>query len=202
MADVIDVKRRLLTIAGLLAAGAALSVAVAWTSALTLDVSHGRLTELYTELGQEHHWEIYRWDNAPGTRVFSRTWYGFAPGPYNNGDPADLLASWGRTVPPDPDTPEVVSYIDEAWGFPFRSVACRTVSRPTPEGRHTTVSSHVLRLTKPRRPGGSSLYLPLRPVWGGLAVNSLLYALLVLVIYAVARDIRRAIRRRRDIVAA
>ncbi len=190
-------KRRLLAIAALVAAGTLLNLIVAWTGALTMDVSRGRLTELYTELGSDHHWEIYRWDNAPGTRVFSRTWSGLAPGPYNNGDPADLLAAWGRTAPPDHDAPEVVSCIDEAWGVPFRSMACRTVSRPTPEGRFTTVSSHVLRLTEPRRPGGSGLYLPLRPAWGGFAVNSLLYALLALVIYALARDLTRAVRRRR-----
>ena len=46
-------------------------------SRVALDRGDGRISELYAQLPGERHWEVYRWDNAAGTRVFSKCWTGF-----------------------------------------------------------------------------------------------------------------------------
>ena len=60
----------------------------------------------------------------------------------------------------------------------------------------------VARLRPAQRPGGRGLHLPLHPIGTGFWVNTVLYALLGLVVYAAARDVIRVVRRRRDIVLA
>ena len=63
----------------------------------------------------------------------------------------------------------------------------------------------VMSVARPgpaQRPGGPRLYLPLHPIWTGFGVNTALYALLDLVVYAAARDVIRVVRRRRYILMA
>ena len=101
-----SVRQHLLMATGLVAIGAALNVAMAWTSALSVDLGHQSVAELYATVGDEHHWDVYRWKCISGTRVLSRCWLGFASGPYNHGDPADLVPHWSRIeTPADQRTP-------------------------------------------------------------------------------------------------
>jgi hypothetical protein len=191
------VRSRFLWITLSLAIGAVINVAAAWTCALAADIGAASASELYTPLGPEHHWEVFRWDSGPGTRVFSNCWSGMPPAPFNAGPPETLLPGWMNIDPPDQDAPEVVSHIGEAWGYPMRSMSCRTESRPVADGTVTTTSG-VVRLRSAEHRGGRGLYLPMTPIWAGFSVNTVLYALLGLVVYAAARDLSRLVRRRRD----
>lgn len=194
-------KRRFVVIAVLLAVGAAINVAVAWIGALTVDIGAGVVSELYSPLPDDHHWEVFRWDNGPGNRIVSQCWSGPAPRPANLGDPADLLSGWGHIEPPDRDRPQPASHIDEAWGFPMRSMSCRFESRPGPAGAAINADANVLRLRGADRSGAGGLYLPLKPVAPGFAVDTLLYAMLAMVLYAAARDITGVVRRRQAAAA-
>jgi hypothetical protein len=180
-----------------LAIGAVINVATAWSCALALDLGAAPTFELYTALGAEHHWEVFRWEDGPGTRVLSRCWSGTAPAPYNAGDPENLLPGWMDIDRPRPDAPEDISHIGEAWGYPMRSMSYRSVSRPL-AGKTSTATSGLVLLRSAERRGGRGLYLPVTPIWAGFSVNTLLYALVGLVVYAVARDLVRMVRRRRD----
>jgi hypothetical protein len=190
------VRRHLVRIAVLLAIGAVINVATAWACALMFDIGAAPAWELYTPLGAEHHWEVFRWDGGPGTRVVSRCWAGLAPAPHNLGWPEELLPGWMSIDPPDRDAPVIVSRIGEAWGYPMRSMSCRSESRPAADGTMTTATSGVARLRPADRRGGRGLYLPLNPVWIGFSVNTALYALLGLVVCAAGRDLGRLVRRR------
>jgi hypothetical protein len=188
-------KRPLLKIAALLVIGAALNVTTAWACALAVDIGDAPARELYAALGSENHWEVFRWDRGAGTRVMSYCWNGRAPAPCNPGRPETLLAHWGSIDPPEPAAPALVSRIDEAWGFPMRSMLGRFESRPTADGTASVTRRGVLSL-RPAEPGGErGLYLPLIPIWTGFLVNTALYALVVLVACAGVRDLSRSARR-------
>ncbi len=182
--------------------GAVLNIAVAWTCAVATDIGRGTISELYTEIGLEHSWEVYRWDNAAGTRVMSRVWRGFAPGPYNHGDPAGLLATWGRIDVPSEPLPPSHSEIDEGWGFPMRSVGCHFTLLWNDQGDRSTSQVGVLKLRASTGVGDRGLYLPLNLLWRGFVINTIVYALVIVAIHGVVRDVARAIRRRRAATAA
>jgi hypothetical protein len=197
MADVGTVRGHLVKITVLLAIGAVVNIAAAWASALALDIGAAPVSELYTPLGPEHHWEVFRWDAAAGTRVVARCWHGMAPSPFNPGEPELLLPHWSNIDPPNRDAPEAVSHVGEAWGYPMRSMSCRFVSRPAADGTMTTDTSGIARLQSADRRGGSGLYLPTKPIWTGFSVNTVLYALAGLVVYGAMRDTSRRLRGRR-----
>ena len=182
--------RRILTILLFLVIGAILNVAVAWTFAATLDVGRGSVLELYKCVDDSHHWEVFRWDRGAGTRVMSRSWRGQGPAEYNEGNPELLLARWGSIESPDLNTTDEISRIDEAWGYPMRAIALRFTSSRAPDGT-TTTTENYLKLAATGRS------LPVEPLWAGFAVNSIIYALASLVIYALGRDAISALRHRR-----
>ena len=190
-------KRHLLIATGLGVIGSVLNLAVAWTCAVTMDLGQGSISELYAEIGDEHYWEVYRWDNLAGTRVMSKCWHGFVPGPYNDGDPASLLTTWGRIVAPSEPLPASRTGIDEGWGFPMRSVGCHYALLWTYEGEKSGSNVGVLKLRTASAAGDRGLYLPLKLLWRGFVVNTLVYALTVVAIHGAVRDIVRMIRRRR-----
>ena len=170
-----------------LLAGAVINVAVAWTCVWVGDFGGATALELYAPLGENHHWTVYRWNLSAGTRVMSTCWRGVVGGPYNRGRPETLLPAWAGITPPDPVAPARLTTVSEAWGFPMRSLASRTGTQRT-AGRKTTTTSKILRL--------GAVSLPGAPIFSGFAINSFLYALVVWVVGALARDMRRAVRRR------
>ena len=194
-------KRRTLMIAGALSLGAVINVAVAWSSAMATDLRRGTMTELYAKLSDEHHWEVYRWNHAAGTRIFSKCWSGLASGPFNHGDPGELLASWGRIERPGTAPPSGAE-IDEGWGLPLRSMSLHTVATRDDGGAIQTMTSAAIRLRKPQGFTRRGILLPLLPAWRGFVFNTIVYALAVVVIRAAVRDITRAIRRQRAPVTA
>lgn len=179
--------RRILIVA---AAGAALNLLVAWTCALATDVSRGQISELYADVGAEHHWEVYRWDSLAGTRVLSRCWSGIAMGPYNHGDPAGQLPGWCSIETPSGAMPRSCSEVEEGWGLPMRSMGCRFTLKAAADGGADSSKSGVLSLRAAKRVGERSYYLPLTPLWAGLLVNTIVYALVVVAVHGAVRDLR------------
>ena len=178
----------------LAAIGASLNVAVAWTCALTVDLGQQSVDELYTDIGLEHHWEVYRWKGLSGTRVLSRCWTGFAPGPYNHGDPADLVASWGRTETPTEPLAPSLSEIDDGWGVPLRSMGTYVTVQWSADGEKSFSRTGIFTLRSSAGAGERGVYLPLLPLWLGFLGNTIAYALVVIAIRGAVRDLVRAIR--------
>ncbi len=179
-------RRRVVVVAVFLVLGAVLNLAVAWGGAAASDFGTGEVLELYAGLGDARHWEVYRWERFLGTRILSRTWRGPAPADANDGDPAELLSGWGEIRPPAAATAEDATQIDEAWGFPARTLSCRSDSAHD-RGR----MSGVIRLG-----GGSGdvTCLPAQPIWPGVALNTVCYGLVSMVAFGAGRDASRALR--------
>jgi hypothetical protein len=125
-----------------------------------------------------------------------------APALGNPGRPETLLPNWGSIAAPDPSAPETASKIEEAWGFPMRSMLGRFESRPAIDGTPLMTRTGVVSF-RPAAPGGErGLYVPLIPIWTGFLANTALCALVVLVVHAGIRDLSRVAHRRRVGVAA
>ncbi len=180
--------------AGLAAIGAVLNLAVAWTCAVTVDLGQQSVDELYTDVGVDHHWEVYRWKGLSGTRVLSRCWKGFAPGPYNHGDPADLVTSWGRIESPAEPLAPSLSEIDDGWGVPLRSMGSYVTVQWNDDGEKSFSRTGILTLRSSAGAGNRGVYLPLLPLWLGFLGNTIVYALVVIAIRGAVRDLLRAIR--------
>ena len=180
--------------AGLVAIGAVLNVTVAWTSAATVDLGRQSVAELYTDIGDEHHWEVYRWEGLLGTRVLSRCWRGLTAGQYNQGNPADLLASWGWIETPAEPLAPSLSEIDDGWGVPLRSMGCHMTVLWSADGEKSYSRTGIFAIRPSTGFKGRGVYLPLRPLWLGFTANTIVYALVVVAIRGAVRDMVRAIR--------
>jgi len=180
------VKRRLLIVAAL---GAVLNLAVAWSCALTTDLGHGQVSEVFADIPPEHHWEVYRWDTVAGTRIMSRCWTGFIPGDYNHGDPAEQLSGWGRIQTPTAPLAKSRTQIDEGWGLPMRSMGCAFAVQWTTDGKDS-IKTGVLSIRKSGGVGEPSLYLPMTPWWVGSVLNTIGYALVIVAVHGAVRDLR------------
>ncbi len=183
-------KKHLPRLALLLVLGALLNVTVAWGCAASVGFKGQSSVDLHAPLRDSYHWWVIRWDRLAGTRIMSRCWQDSAPEPFTDGDPGQLLAGWGRIVGPDRDAPVALSQIDEAWGFPARSFSCHV------EVAATTTKTGILQLRPPDGAGGSGVYVPVGLIWPGLAFNSLCYAVISMIAFAVVRDCRAALGRR------
>ena len=189
-------KSRVIKLASFLAAGAVLNILVAWGCAAALDFRGAAVEDSYLPLDNAYHWWVVRWDAAARTRVMSRCWQDIDPGQYTEGQPHELLTSWGHIVPPNPQDPQTLSQIDEAWGFPFRSLACYVESRPAGgQAGITTTVSKVIHVRQPRRNGERGIYLPVAVMWPGFLLNTTFYGLVTLALVAVVRDLRGMRRR-------
>ncbi len=184
-------RHRVLLIGSLLLSGTVLNVAVAWGCALAVSLERGTVLELYAPLDDQLHWEVFRWDRAGGTRVVSQCWRGRAPAACNEGSPAALVPRWARIQPPDRDDPRLMTQIDEAWGLPLRTLSIRGDVQPGSKAE----TSGLLMLRPRQRLDGRGFYLPLKPIWWNGLLNTFFYATLSLVVWALARDLLRALRK-------
>ncbi len=179
----------------LLLLGAAVSLGVAWGGALGRGFGKAGLLEQYAPVGPTHHWLVHRWDVVAGTRIMSSVWDGNVGEPYNQGPPERLLSAWGRIDVPDAEHTREVRQIDEAWGFPLRAMACRFESIPTLGGAPLESREHILSLRVAEGADDRGRYVPMRPIWLGLGIDTVLYALGLMVTTALVRDGWRLLRR-------
>ncbi len=168
-------KRRLLTIAIFLMAGAVVNVAVAWGCSV--------FSPLWSEVGHDCTYGgvlVVPLENLP------------AP---SGQDPSDLGGS----------AFEVVQMTLFRAGLPVRSltghIAERTlVATTSPTGRQPATYSGLWSL--PRRIGPGLPHVPLIPVWPGFAVNTLSYAAVLWLLICGPFALRRLIRVRRGLCPA
>ena len=171
------------SIGAFLVLGLGANLLVCWVFAASGGFENASAREQYQAIGGDHQWLVNRWDHAMGTRVLSMVWRGDHRKGYNEGSGVTLLPTWGTIMPPHADTPTVGNQLIEGWGFPMRSWAVavditpRSVGEPFVERRWMWT------------PG--SLVLPLRPIWTGVAINSLLGGLLLMGAWAIIHDLFR-----------
>ena len=182
-------KRRLLIIAIFLLLGAVVNVAVAWGCALGLDLSSAIMatgTDGPDGLGDT--WVIRVWTRTGSVRVSSHRFVGVHS---SDTTATELVPAWtGFGVP----LPQYVSRTElyesrfaDAWGWPLLSMWHQTDKAFSPQ---KTIRAGV--------PVAGRI-LPLRPLWPGFAVNTLLYATLLWLLIPGPLDLRRFLRLRRGL---
>ncbi len=215
-------RRRLLIVVVFLLAGAVVNVAVAWGCALDpmpvapRHASERRVRSLW-------HWEVRRYEQHGAVRVVSVLWGGGSLSPDTEVLPESLLLDWSRiSLPPHladaapgefdaaamiraaSEGPNFEQIIDDGRGWPLLSMSggwsmtgfprksewhvvdCIEIQAPL--GKHLSPSS-----------GSHARGLPLGPIWPGFAVNTLLYAGVLWLLFGGPFTVRRLIRVRRGL---
>ena len=206
-------RRRLITIAIFLLAGAVVNVGVAWGCAILIRLSRsGPAPKRYLEAtllelepdGGWRFWAIERIEQPAVVRYYS--YWDTRSGlvechevePSTELGPSELAPSWGGLGEP-PATDYEIRWA-HAYGWPFLSAWRDYV--PFGDGYRMKLA-HGLELTFLAPDGGFPRAIPLRPVWPGFAVNTLFYAALLWLLipgpFVLWRFIRRLIRQRRGL---
>jgi hypothetical protein len=193
-------KRRLLKLGVFLLLGAIVNVAAAWGCALGVDVYAG-----VRQLGSVPGWRVVR-DEQPGALHVYVTRF-----PNNGGNqeprgthPSGLQPFWlGQPTPVTlPDGREWhTSRIADARGVPLLAMWSEQ-PRDKPSGDPWDMIDAPVwggiktSLTPWRMPGGVpvSRILPLRPIWHGFAINSIIYATILWLLCIAAGAVRRFVR--------
>ena len=190
-----------LPIAIFLLAGAVVNVAVAWGCAIAIDIrfdgvklSKGVITS------SEGHWEVTRVDRFGTTWVAStQSKSDFEEYFVTDTPPDAVIPSWGDLANQtdslrSPNVEQEMRYVD-ARGWPMRSLWCDAggwlggpdigrVGQPISGGIDTTLRTS-LRISPP-----VTRVLPLRPIWSGFIVNTLVYAALISGAFVLRRFLR------------
>ncbi len=177
------VKRRLLTIAIFLLAGAVVNVAVAWGCArwscwLDMILAPVNLVTTSAPAGWWLDNVPQSWPDKPAYAVTRGTgWYLFTHQVW----PLDI---------------EAFFMLDEfRFGVPTKSLACYKLSADAPR-RWTSCWRYAIGRF------GGDYPLPLRPIWPGFAINTLFYAAILWPLILGPFALRRLIRRRRGLCPA
>jgi hypothetical protein len=203
------VKRLLLAIVVLLTTGLAVTVLVAWLIAVTVNVYEGPVESAYTS--GEQTWFLKRQENFGSVWLFSARYQGAAQSGFDlaagifrirQEDPTPLLPA-GFSPPPPPASYQrgeesAHEFAGQAHGWPMRAMYFSldedyTVSAsPEVEGGFVTglprwKSSVARTAPQPR-------VLPLRPLWPGFALNTLIFAALFGLVF-VPSLLRKRLRR-------
>ncbi len=205
-------KRRLLIIAVFLLVGVVVNVAVAWACAAFVDPSRDsdatvasratghRTWELvkFQRLGVTCFWSTHGWQAAP------TDWPGYGP------SPETLLPSWSDLAEPTGDFLLAVESNDDklilvekrnvhCYGWPLRSAWCDWYEGGTRASiTWTGGGGHIETHLNPWR-GFIPRPLPLRPIWAGFLLNTMLYAGLMWLLIPGPFALRRFLRVRRGL---
>jgi hypothetical protein len=156
------VKRRAIKLVRFLFAGAIINVAVAWGCALWHSEERVRLSkdEIRLALGLS--------ENDLPAMYTGTVGYGRA---------AARRFAWAE------DAPNTRRWIDEVWsGFPTYAMTARTEFVATPNGE-TFTRTWAIQL--PADLSTQFNTLPLRPIWPGFAINTIFYAAVLWVLFAI-----------------
>jgi len=195
------VKRLLVIILIFILFGSLANVTVAWLCAVAIDV---RLDGIETIKGvimtSEGHWEVTRIDRFGTTWVASTQSkrpfeYHYVTEP----PPEAVIPSWGNLAGHtealrSPNVEQEMRFVD-ARGWPMRTLWCEVggwlsgpqigvVAQQVRGGIDTSLPTSM-RLSVP-----ITRVLPLRPVWPGLIVNTLVYAVLIATPFLLRRYLR------------
>jgi hypothetical protein len=180
------------------AMGVATTLTVAWAAALFApfwNLWQGMYGEILKSpsTGESVFWYVTRLTAPAGTRYYSR-------GLVYTGQEElrPHLPSWTRfTIASSDDPLNHPVEIAEARGWPWRCLAYRIIETDTTfEIRGGFDLERVQFL--PSRQRYPSRALPYTPIWSGLLVNTLLYAMMWLLLFAAFIESRRVWRRRRS----
>ena len=73
-------------------------------------------------------------------------------------------------------------------------MGCHVTMQWSDDGDKSFSRTGIFTMRASKGPGNRSVHLPLRPLWLGFALNTIAYALVVIAIRGVVRDVVRAIR--------
>jgi hypothetical protein len=188
-----------------LLAGAIINVAVAWGCAIAAD-AHTGITKSDRHVDQAGVWDTHKWQSF-GSSLFHFQHY--ASKRHTLSDVPELVSqSWPPWLPNlqyAVATSEFVSdgsllrYVAEARGFPLRSLGHELKLRPRVKFEQNGLSCEwKVRYGIIISPGSlAPRALPLRPIWPGFAINTIFYAAIVWMMFAVPGTVRRRVRIKR-----
>lgn len=207
-------KRYLLTLTGFLLLGAVVNIAVAWGCALSVDTILGTRViahegSIASELGYAR-WIVERDSRRGGTRFDSRRSHFDYPTVDTPVHPIDLLPKWGAFGDPiagyESGLIIVHRRIGDARGWPMLSMWSEPFHayKSRDEGWVVSRGNGGIKTPLPPWHRGTfplERYLPLRPIWFGFAINTMLYSATAASLWILIRApflIRRAVRRKRN----
>ena len=198
----------------LVTGGAIVNVAVAWGCAVSLYANVQTMWTGYIP-AEVPVWQANGWSRTGAARIISH--------PFDSKDPERSeihdfflrtgklgqtdkpLPSWSRIseTPTDAIHLETTNLVEDARGWPVLSMMCsfeRSEWEDTPDVEVRT------RLGIPLENGPAFVLagdehraLPLRPIWPGFAINTILYASILWVMFFTPGKVRRTIRRKRGL---
>ena len=210
-------KRRLLTIAVFLLLGAVVNVAVAWGSALCVNVSEGArdIVDEWDFSKEYGGFIASRWRRASAERV-SVVYYSFRDGSpgVNKYEVEDLIPKWGlRCLLDVPAASQYAPLNDDdfrtidARGWPFLGL-WGGVQEPNPNttfGPRAPSRTYYALVWNDGQPltnrmaAERHVVLPLRPIWPGFASNTIFYAALLWLLIGALFVLRRFLRLKRGL---
>lgn len=109
-----------------------------------------------------------------------------------------LVPAWSvvRRQPAESD-PWLMLYVEDARGWPLLALRSQTAQAPPGNRPSEPVTTWGIALDKARDSTLDSLVLPLRPIWTGFAIDTLLYAGLAFGLFICPGMLKHAVRRRR-----
>jgi hypothetical protein len=190
-------RRHLITILTFLITGAVVNLAVAWTCALTINPLDGE-----RERARSQHLRVDRWSRPGAVVVFSERWRIKAPSGGEWGDPETLLDEWTGFHVMTPEWESRTTHHEQrdaqACGWPRLTLWCETYFRESAERLPDGGIATGLQFTWGRNATLKySRALPFRPIWAGLIINSIFYAVILWLLIPGPFALRRFIRRRR-----
>jgi hypothetical protein len=199
-------KRRILITTVVLVLGAIINIAVAWMITVQGQNEPPPLWRYTTweAGGRIHYGHVF------ARRHFTRVMY------RNEGLPDHLRGRHGLNAQRNPmympdlklppwssaslaqvpaDSPQRPPTLDDAGGWPLLALGCTMILAPPPSLLYTEVKTGIP--ISPRQFAGGWAYpraLPLQPIWPGFAINALLYAGILWLLFAAPFALRRRIR--------
>ena len=201
-------KRWLVRICVLLLLGAAVTEALVFAPMVRGDASEGRLSIVRVRVQRpvEHEWCTYHFHDFAVTRVFSERVRRASSLPLPATAPAGIPTEVLSIIDPPSQaiaSPGFENIVVEARGWPFRAMGGAVVLSPeiVPRSIVETRSAWIW----PRDQSLSGLrvvdvrFIPLQPLWRGLLMDSVFYAVILWLLFAATFALRRWRRIRRGL---
>jgi hypothetical protein len=178
--------------------GAIVNVAVAWALAVTLNFAVSSNREVTGEVfAAEEAWSVSRDARVGGVHVmWLKTRPGFEGDPLGP-SPGELMPSWATSPPPMPAGRTTEMWMFDARGWPMLALACQSVGVHEPSNGgwiEPATQGGIMTGLPPfafSTGGGLDRVLPFRPIWPGFAINTVLYAAALWLLFAGPFALRR-----------
>ncbi len=193
-------RHMLITICLLL--GAVVNVAVAWGCAMCVDVDVGTYKGV-TAFTTEEAWTLDVWSCGGAKFIHSLRVRGSFVVPVEAVDPGDLLPYWSKLALPSATYAAGLSdfekHLVEARGWPLLALWCELNMISNVNAGLSYSVAGAIKTPWQWKSNLRPRTLPLRPIWPGFAINTLLYATLLWLLIPGAFALRRFLRLRRGL---